>query len=342
MATQSTKSKVKSTPKKTSTKAVKTTRKAPVKTVKATPKAIAKSKPVKTPAAKAKKVTPKKVSETSVAPTQRFAFLRRSTSARSEKVTKIPGYSWNGWLALLYAVQGAIILVVAKTAVAVPVTLSYFAKDTLLSKAEGSSVFSPAVQHLFDLDLSYAVAGLLFALAVAHAVAALRRTAYEVSVNTAASTFRWVVSFLAVGGSLLLLALVLGVRDVVSLLVIAAFALLSSVVALVAEQLARDKSGIIHKTFLYRIHFAAYFVPVVALAIVLAASSVYDGQLPVYVNYLFASVVVLTFALTSIVRMQLAAEKKWAEYAYAEKAYLVTAFVLVSATAWQIFASVLR
>jgi Heliorhodopsin len=341
MATQSTKSKAKSTSKKTAAKAVKSTKKPTTKTTK-TAKAATKSA-VKTKAvAKSKKPAAKKVADAQAAKKQKFAFLKKRTVLKSEKVTKIPSYSWNGWLALLYAVQGAIILVASKTAASVPITVSYLANDSLLSKVENDAVFSPAVQHLFDLDLSYAVAGLLFVLALAHAIAALRRRSYEAAVDTASSTFRWVTSFLALGGSVLLVAILVGVQDIVGLLLLTAFVATSSFVALLAERLVRDRSGVIHKTFLYRVHFAAYFVPIAALAVYLMASSMYDGTLPAYVNYLFASVVVLSFFLTSILRMQLAAEKKWSDYAYAEKAYLITAFVLVSATAWQIFASVLK
>lgn len=169
MATQSTKSKAKSTSKKTAAKAVKSTKKPATKTTKtakATTKTTVKTKSV----AKAKKPV-----AVATAQKQKFAFLKKRTTRKSEKVAKIPSYSWNGWLALLYAAQGAIILVASKTAASVPITVSYLAGDSLLSKVENDAVYSPAVQHLFDLDLSYAVAGLLFVLALAHGVAALRR-----------------------------------------------------------------------------------------------------------------------------------------------------------------------
>lgn len=338
MATQSSKSKAKSTSKKTATKAAKTVKKTPVKVAKVAAKTTAKTKAV-AKKAPAKKVAAKKADATAPVKAKRFGFSR---TASSTKVTKIPSYSWNAWLALLYAVQGAAILVFSKTAEVVPITLSYLANDALLSKSANEAVVSPAVQNVLDLDLSYAVAGLLFVLATVHAIAALRRASYQAAVATAASPFRWVLSFLALGGSFVLVGITLGVRDVVSLLALAGFVLVSSAVALLAEELARDKSGAIHKTFLYRIHFGAYFAPVLGLGTYLAASSLYDGTLPVYVNYLFASAVILSFVLTTILRLQLAAEKKWAQYVYAEKAYLIAAFVLVSATAWQIFASVLK
>jgi Heliorhodopsin len=334
MATQSTKSKAKSTPKKTTAKAVKPTKKVPTKSASTASKAKVSVKKVSTPKKTvSKSVTTKEVSKSKV------AFLRRANPTKANTGTK---YSWNGWLALLYAVQGAAILVFSKATEVVPITLSYLANDTLLSKAQDDNVFSPAVQNLFDLDLSYAVAGLLFVLAAVHAAAVLRRRSYQTQVATTTSPFRWLTSFVAIAGVFMLVGITLGIRDVAGLLVIAGFALVSSVVALVAEELARDKSGIIHKTFLYRVHFGAYFAPVLLLAGYFAASSVYDGTTPVYVNYLFASTVVLSFALTSILRKQLAAENKWADYIYTEKAYLVTTFVLVSAVAWQIFAGVLR
>lgn len=337
MVKQSTKSKAKSTAKKPAAKAVKATKKVTKAPVKKTVKASAKA-PIKKTTTKA---TTKK--------TSRLAFLRRNTSVKStsagaprtRRLPFVAPRNWNGWLAALYAAQGVAILIASKTFL-VPVTLTYLAGDALASKAATSPVLSPAIQHLFDLNLAYALAGLLFVLAFVHAVVAtVGRKAYNASVETTASSVRWVVSFLSVGGSLALVGLVIGIRDVVSLLALIAFVLLSTMAAFVVELLSRDKVGAIHKTFLYRLHFIGYFAPLVALAIYLVGASIYDGQLPVFTTWLFASTVVISFFLTNVLRMQLAAEGKWANYAYAERAYLLGAFVLVTSVVWQIFAGLL-
>ena len=345
MVKQSTKSKAKSTAKKPATKAAKVTKKvtkAPVnKTVKTTPKAKVSVKEVKTN--KSQKFTFLRGKQSVKAvKAEKPAKAARNKSVRIGKLTALSPRGWNTTLAVLYVAQAAAILIASKT-VAVPITLTYLAGDALATKASGLPEFSTALQHLFDLNIAYAVAGVLFALGVAHAVGAtIARRQYESGIANTASSLRWVVSFLSVAGSFALVGLAIGVRDVVSVIALVAFVLISSLVAYVAELLARDKAGAIHKTFLYRIQFIAYFAPLVALAVYLVGSSVYDGQLPVYTNWLFAITVVVSFFLTSILRMQLAAENKWANYAYAERAYLLTAFVLTSSVAWQIFAGLLK
>lgn len=245
---------------------------------------------------------------------------------------------WNMWLAALYAMQGVVLLLIGKS-ISLPIHANFLAKDALLDKL-GNGTLSSAVQHLFDLNIMYTVAVILFLLAFVHALAALwGRARFELAINARASTIRWWAVTIGMGGSLLLTALISGARDIVSLFVLAVLVILGVFAGRILELVNRDRTVL--GNVLYRIHFVAFFAVWLAIAAYLVFAGVYDGNIPNYVYYLFLTSVILSFGLTSLLRLQQTSEGKWASYPYAERAYLATVFVLTSAIAWQVYAGLL-
>src|SRR4051812_48850218 len=100
------------------------------------------------------------------------AASQKKTSLATKVATAraVPSFEglkkWNVTLAVLHALQGVAILLLA-TPNAFSVTTSFLTKDSLASEAGGKVVLAPATQHLFDVNLAYLVAGFFFLSALA-------------------------------------------------------------------------------------------------------------------------------------------------------------------------------
>jgi hypothetical protein len=321
-----------------------TTKKRATKTTKKPARKTTAARATKKPAVKkvaASKKSAKKKTLASAVRSKRLSMpfkSRRAENTRSD-VDSVSLNRLNKWLAFLYLIEGGLILLLSKT-VLVSITATYLAKDALQSQANGSSVLAPASQGLFDVNPAYLLAGTLFVLAIAHAAAALwYRGRYETGLQSSASGLRWVAGALGLGGALTVVALVCGVRDIVTLALFILLIVGSSVLGYILDLLSGDRQRL--NALVYRLYALAFFVVWAVLGAYLLFSGIYDGNVPTYVYYLFASTVILSFVLTSYVRMQQVASGKWANYNYVERMVYLVSFVLVSAIAWQVYAGLL-
>ncbi len=110
-----------------------------------------------------------------------FCMILTNPFSKSAK-TKITNQSLNKWnkvLAVLHLLQGIAVLLLSK-GVSWPVTTSYLTQDSLVTKAVGRPVLSPATHTLFNINIAYLVAAFFFLSALAHAIIATRyRKTYE-------------------------------------------------------------------------------------------------------------------------------------------------------------------
>jgi hypothetical protein len=320
-----------------------TTKKRATKTTKKPARKAVSARATKKPATKKTASKKPAIKSADVTGGRRVSLLslrtRRSRTIGADVIDADSLRRWNKWLAVLYALQGIAIAVLSKS-VFVAITALFLAKDSLLSKADGSTVLSPASQHLFDVNPAYILAGTLGILAVLHAAAALwYRDRYETGLQTKVSGFRWLASTFALSGALGVVALICGVRDIVSLAIIVTLVVLGSTAGYALELLNRNKQQL--STLVYRVYAILFFAAWAIIAAYLLFGGIYDGNIPTYVYYLFVSTVLLSFVLTSIVRLFNAGKGNWANYHYGERAFLVTTFVLVSVIAWQVYAGLL-
>jgi hypothetical protein len=259
------------------------------------------------------------------------------------KVTHAGLYTWNLWLAGLYAVQGAVILLLSETRL-FPVNTSYLTTDAVASELTGNTVLNTAIRHLFDINLAYLVAAFLFVVALGYALAAtLCRQWYEADLKKKTNRLRWIHFGVSEGLVLLAIALLSGVTDISALLMIFAFKVLMDLVLLVAEgytnggknKLSRLAAGVA---------FASGVVPWVVLAIYALGAHVYGNSgLPIYVYFIYATALAACLALrVNLVMQQVRKVGSWKDYLYGEAVYMIIGFVFATAVVWQIFAGVLR
>ena len=261
--------------------------------------------------------------------------LSRRAAGSALSVGKLT--NWNRALALLYVLEGAAILALS-TAKSLPVFASYQASDTLASRA-GELARVPALEHLMDVNVPYLLAGICFVFALAHLLAGtFYRRRYENDLATNTNRLRWTSYAVGLGGVMLVVALLCGVHDVVTLGLVVVLTLLTSIIGASAEL----PSAVRARGTLYTVGFIAFITAWVVLAAYLINAGLYNGDIPNFVYWLFVSTLALSFVLTSTLRAQQAGVGNVANYLVAERRYMVVAFLLVTAVVWQVYAGMLQ
>jgi hypothetical protein len=326
MATTTKKSTTKSKS-KTASKAKKTAAKKPTK--KATNKSAA--------ANKSSKTTSKKVTAT------KTTAVKAESSTKKEKTIteKLKNLRvWNLVMAFLHAAQGVAVVVLSRDAL-FPVTTNYITTDALAS-SEGAPVLVSATRNLFDVNLAYIVAAFFFMSAIAHLyISTVYRKKYEANLAKGMNKVRWYEYGISASTMMIAIAMLSGVADVSTLVMIFGATLVMNLCGLIME---------VHNQTTQKTNWLSYWVgtlagigPWVVVGIYFwGANQFGEGNIPTFVYFIYASIFLFfsSFAINMI--LQYKKKGKWADYLYGEKAYMVLSLVAKSALAWQVFAGTLR
>ena len=257
-----------------------------------------------------------------------------------DKMMSADPRSWNKYLALLYVVQGIIILVVSLNR-NFPITTSFLGLDTLQTQAQGHTVLATGTQHLLDVNLTYLVAAYLFLSAVAHGLAATKlRSFYERDLKRGVNKIRWIEYALNTSIMVVLVGLLAGVQDLSTLLLLFSSTAVMNLLGLVMET---------HNQGARKINWLNYVVgcisgvlPWVVLAIYFISGGLYGVVPPGFVYR--ASGTVFLLVIFVAVNMYLLYRKvgNWKQYVYGERVYMLLSFIAKTALAWQLFAGNLR
>lgn len=247
----------------------------------------------------------------------------------------------NIFLGLALLVEAVAIVVLART-VNLPIVTNYLGTDALGSQAAGYTVWAPALKHLVDVNLAYIVALCVGVAGVFRlCVATKYRKTYEADLKQGINKSKRLEYIIGGGLLLLVLALVNGVYDLSSLIMLFALAEIFGLFAMIVD---RDKSVVVKQPRVAgKLNLLAALVPWLVLAIYLFGAQLYsDRSLPAYIYFLDGSIFFIAFIMSTIPVMQMRGKGKFADYLYAERAFLLLNFVLVSAFAWQIYFGALR
>lgn len=244
-------------------------------------------------------------------------------------------------MAVLHAVQGVIVLVLSGT-VTFPIVTNYLSLNTLATEATGSPVLASAQRTLFDLNLAYLIVAFFFMSAIAHAViATVYRKRYEADLKKGINKARWIEYSVSASTMMVAIALLSGVYDLSSLIMIFALTSFMNIMGLVMELWNQDRKKITWLPFW--IGSKAGIIPWVVLAIYFWGASVYGtGNIPTFVYWIYLSIFIFfnSFAINMV--LQYKKTGKWSDYLYGERTYMVLSLVAKSALAWQVFAGTLR
>lgn len=263
----------------------------------------------------------------------------KTKAAVAPAVDKKKLQKWNVWLAFLCTAQ-AVAIVLLGTHASLPVATSYLAKDALASEATGNEVVATAMRHLFDVNLSWLIAGFLVAAAVTYvAQATFYRLRYEAQITRGLNIARWLGFGVSAGLLVVTLAMLSGVTELGTLVVLFGSVMASAVLAGCMERLGeQDKnSKALLPHAICGTAIATFVLPFILLAGTVVAAAFFDGTVSATLYGLYASVVVLFGAFFALTHFHLSKKKGWTDELRTESAYMLLGLAIVSIVAWQMF-----
>ncbi len=263
---------------------------------------------------------------------------------RRPKRTKISNqylHKFNLVMAALHAVQGIVVLVIAKSA-SLPVITAYLTTDELASAAANKPVLAQAARELFTVNLAYLVALFFFISALAHLLTATRlRKLYEKDLKKGLNRIRWIEYGFSASTMMVAIAMLSGVYELALLFCIFMLTLLMNRLGLIMEVHNQDTKRVNWLSFI--VGSVAGIVPWIVVAIYLVGANAYgSGNIPTFVYWIYGSLFLFFNCFAINMYLQYKRKGKWADYVYGERVYMILSLVAKSALAWQVFAGTLR
>lgn len=250
-------------------------------------------------------------------------------------ITTADLFRWNKWLAWFYALQGIILLVLSATR-SYPVEANFLSPNPLVT--DHASLAS-ASRHLFDVNMAWLLAVVLFAAAIVHVLAATKyRARYEAEIEQGASRLRW--TQYGVSGSLALVAvsLLVGGYNIALIGLILVVNCLAAGLGLLADRSTQDKQQL---PFGLSVLANAGIWIVLGFSLIVAA--VYGtGHIPAFIYGVYAVLLACFAGHFTNVYLQQTKKGRYANRLYGERMSMVLWAVAYTALVWQIFAGTLQ
>lgn len=238
-------------------------------------------------------------------------------------------------MAGLHAAQGAAILALS-TGFKLPVTISYLTFNGVTQQLE------PASHQLFEVQLAWLIAGFLFISAFAHLfIATVYYKTYMANLKLGMNKARWFEYSVSASLMMMAIAMLAGVYDAASLMMIFGLTAVMNLMGLVME---------VHNQTTKRTNWLSYWIgclagiiPWLVIALYFLGSNLYgSGSIPTFVYWIFVSLFLFFNCFAINMFLQYKKVGRWSDYLYGEKVYILLSLVAKSALAWQVFAGTLR
>lgn len=234
----------------------------------------------------------------------------------------------------VHALQGVVILMLSRS-FELPISGAYLAFNPR------SRMLEPSTVHLFDLSLPLLIAIFFFLSAVAHLlIATFYNKTYERDLRRGLNKARWIEYVLSASVMMVAIALLVGIYDAVSLLLIFGLVAIMNLLGLVMEvhnQTTKHTSWIS-----YWIGCLAGVLPWLAIGFYLWLGAQQGSPAPSFVYWIFVSIFIFFSCFAVNMVLQYRQIGPWKEYLYGERAYIILSLVAKSLLAWQVFAGTLR
>lgn len=257
----------------------------------------------------------------------------KSASGGEEKFKKLRRF--NLFMALLHFGQGVAMLMLAND-FKLPVTTSFLKFDFY------KMALVPANETVFELRIGLMVAVFLFISSLAHLLISLPgiNAWYNKNLAKGINYARWIEYSFSSSIMILIIAMLVGIYDVSSLLLLF---FLNAMMILFGWMMELHNQTT-QKTNWTSFYFGciAGIVTWVAIAIYLFGAGSGDNKAPSFVYWIYFSIFLFfnSFAINQV--LQYKKVGKWTDYLYGEKAYIILSLVAKSLLAWQVFAGILR
>lgn len=242
---------------------------------------------------------------------------------------------YNLAMGVLHLVQ-AVLMFMLSTDFALPVNTSFLEFDPTTLQLE------PVLENVAQLQIASLVALFLFLSATAHFLLSAPGiyTWYIANLKKGINYARWYEYALSSSLMIVLIAMLVGIYDLGSLILMFALNAMMILFGLMME---------LHNQSTQKTNWTAYIygciagaVPWLVIFIYLFGSGEGEYKAPDFVYYIFISIFIFfnTFALNMF--LQYKKLGKWREYVFGEKMYILLSLLAKSALAWQIFGGTLR
>lgn len=263
------------------------------------------------------------------------ALFKSKNSKNMETLRK-----WNFAMAGLHFVSAALITILAGSS-SLPITTNYLTIDSLLS-GEGAPVLVSGTTEVVSINLAYLMVAFLLMSAVAHLIiATVYRNRYEAGLKKGINKARWIEYSFSASTMMVAIALLSGIYDLSSLIMIFTLVAVMNLTGLAMELWNQTTKKV--NWFSYVIGCIAGIVPWIVFLIYVWGANVYGaGEIPAFVYWIYLSIFIFFNSFAVNMYLQYARKGKWVDYLYGEKVYMILSLVAKSALAWQVFAGTLR
>ncbi len=243
--------------------------------------------------------------------------------------------TFNSVMAVIHFVQGLLMLFLSSD-FALPVTTSFLEFDV------ASQSLQQNLASAFELRIGPLVAAFLFLSAIAHFLLTIPGIYqwYIKNLRKGANYARWIEYSVSSSLMIVVVAMLVGIYDAVSLLLIFFLNAMMILFGWMMELHNQDTKRTDWTSFIFGCIAGA--IPWVAVAIYLFGSGEGEYRAPTFVYWIFFYIFLFfnVFAVNMV--LQYKKVGKWKNYLYGEYAYIVLSLVAKSLLAWQVFAGTLR
>lgn len=240
---------------------------------------------------------------------------------------------WNLALALLHLVQGILIWVIS-TDFSLPVTGSF------LEMEPGEGLVA-VPEDLASIRIGPLVAGFLLLSAAAHlSLATFGRGWYGRMLEREIQPARWIEYSASASLMIVVIAMLAGIYDIASLIVLFAINAAMILFGWVMEVRNERRERVDWLPFWFGVFAGA--IPWVAIGVYLFGAGNENGGPPGFVYGIYGSLFAFfnVFAVNMV--LQYRRVGRWRDYLYGERVYMLLSLFAKSALAWQVFAGTLR
>ncbi len=241
---------------------------------------------------------------------------------------------FNFIMAGLHGLQGVIILLISRT-FDIPVTGYY------LTFNRASQNLEPATTQLFSVSVPLLIAAFFFLSAAAHLfIATVYNKKYDQDLGHGINKVRWIEYAISASIMMVAIAMLVGVYDFASLVMIFFLIAIMNLMGLVIET-HHQTTG---KTswLSYWIGCLAGIVPWMVIGFYFWLSADKDSAPPTFVYWIFVSIFIFFSCFAVNMVLQYKKIGPWKDYLYGERVYVILSLVAKTLLAWQVFAGTLQ
>lgn len=250
------------------------------------------------------------------------------------KVTTSGLRKFNFIMAAFHGAQGVIILMLSRT-FDIAITGDYLRLNSETQSLE------PATAYLFDLSVPMLIAVFFFLSAAAHLfIATVYNKKYNRDLGQGINKVRWIEYSLSASIMMVAIAVLVGVYDFASLVMVFVLIAIMNLLGLVME--IHNQTTKKTNWLSYWIGCLAGIVPWFVIGFCFWLSADQGSAPPAFVYWIFVSIFVFFSCFAVNMVLQYKKIGPWKDYIYGERAYIILSLVAKTLLAWQVFAGTLQ